>query len=61
MTLTNWGTISYNEKRESSLESGSTSMWITAAAAWICIALYIFQLLIPNFNIVPKSVWDFKV
>ena len=61
MTLTNWGTIAYNKRNESSLESGSASMWITASAAWICIVLYIFQLLIPSFNILPKSVWDLNL
>ena len=34
MTLTNWGTIAYNSTLETSLDAGSTSMWITAAAAW---------------------------
>ena len=34
MTLTNWGTIAYNNNLETSLAAGSTSMWITAAAAW---------------------------
>jgi hypothetical protein len=34
MTLTNWGTIAYNSNLETSLAAGSTSMWITAAAAW---------------------------
>ena len=60
MTLTNWGTIAYNNSVESSLDAGRTSMWITAAAAWVCIALYIFQLLIPSFNLLPKSVWDLR-
>lgn len=60
MTLTNWGTITYDKNLESSLDAGTASMWITASSAWCCIAFYIFQLLIPSFNLLPKSVWDLR-
>lgn len=61
MIMSNWGTISMYNSVQSSVASGNSSMWISASAAWICILLYIIQLLIPNFNIFPKSIWDFRI
>lgn len=59
MILTNWGTIVAADDSHST-HGGNISMWMQAVGAWIAISFYIVGLLIPQFRILPRSVWDLQ-
>lgn len=60
MTLSNWGTLSLRGDEASSSSGGHVSMWMQASGAWVVVALYVVGLLLPTFQILPRSIWDLQ-
>mmetsp|Transcript_10085 Transcript_10085/g.15279 ORF Transcript_10085/g.15279 Transcript_10085/m.15279 type:complete len:442 (+) Transcript_10085:131-1456(+) len=59
MTLTDWGQ-SGGDQRTNSPQMGRESMWMQGAALWACIGMYLVSLLVPQFRVFPRSIWDLQ-
>eukprot|EP01006_Ploeotia_vitrea_P040218 TRINITY_DN66412_c9_g2_i2.p1 TRINITY_DN66412_c9_g2~~TRINITY_DN66412_c9_g2_i2.p1 ORF type:complete len:470 (+),score=-43.06 TRINITY_DN66412_c9_g2_i2:59-1468(+) len=58
MINTNWG-LRIRSVTVANPHTSRLGMWMQASAAWIIIALYVVSLILPFFDFMPKSVWDF--
>lgn len=59
MILTNWGTVTKNAEANRPT-SGTTSMWMQAAGAWIAVGLYIVGIVLPTFKFLPDNIWELR-